>query len=320
MATSYIWNYSDPYEYMARVAKQDMPPLIITVAISGAGGKEVNPNFPEQPDEQAQQTYEAYQAGASIVHVHARDETGAEATADPARFREINKKIRKLCPDIIIANSTGIGPDVTLDEAIGVLDADPEMCSLNMGAFCVRAFQKKRKPPLTGRPKDIRREWIFPYTFSFHENAAKLCLERDIKPELEIYNASMLEAIQNLIRQDLVKKPYWSQMIMAPMQGGIATPKQVITMVESLAPGSMYSIIGVGPFQLPLTTLSILLGGHVRVGLEDNIYYKKGELAKNNAQLVERAARLAKELGREIATPTQTREMLGLSATPKKWD
>lgn len=320
MATSYIWNYSDPYEYMTKVARHEMPPLIITVAISGAGGKEVNPNFPEQPDEQAQQTYEAYKAGASIVHVHARDETGAESTADPARYREVNKKIRQLCPDIIIANSTGIGPDVSLDDALGVLDADAEMCSLNMGAFCVRLLQKARKPPLTGRPKDVLREWIFPYTFSFHEKAAKLCLERNIKPELEIYNPSMFEAVQNVIRGDLLKKPYWMQLIIAPMQGGIATPKQVITMIDYLPPGSMYSVIAVGPFQLPLTTLSILLGGHVRVGLEDNIYYKKGELAKSNAQLVERTVRIAKELGREIATPAQTREMLGLSATPKRWD
>lgn len=320
MAPSHIWNYSDPYEYMSKIAKHEMPPLIITVAISGAGGKEMNPNFPEQPDEQAQQTYEAYKAGASIVHVHARDETGAEATADPDRYREINKKIRDLCPDIVIANSTGIGPDVTLDDALGVLDADPEMCSLNMGAFCVRVLQKARKPPLTGRPTEVLREWIFPYTFSWHESAAKLCLERNIKPELEIYNPSMFEAIQNLIRKDLLKKPYWSQLIIAPMQGGIATPKQVITMIEYLAPGSMYSIIAVGAFQLPLTTLSILLGGHVRVGLEDNLYYRKGELAKSNAQLVERTVRIARDLGREIATPAQTREMLGLSATPKRWE
>jgi 3-keto-5-aminohexanoate cleavage enzyme len=320
MSASYVWNYSDPYEYMTRVAKHEWTPLIITVAISGAGGKEVNPNFPEQPDEQAQHTYEAYKAGASIVHVHARDTTGAEATADPTRYREINRKIRQLCPDIIIANSTGIGPDVTLDEALRALDADPEMCSLNMGSFCVRLFQRARKPPLTGRDKDVLREWIFPYTFSFHEKAARLCLEWNIKPELEIYNPSMFEAIQNLIRQDLLKKPYWSQLIIAPMQGGIATPKQAISMIESLPPGSMYSIIAVGPFQLPLTTLSILLGGHLRVGLEDNLYYKKGELAKSNAQLVERAVRIAKELGREIATPSQTRQMLGLPATPKNWD
>ena len=130
----------------------------------------------------------------------------------------------------------------------------------------------------------------------------------------------MFEAVQNLIRKDLLKKPYWSQLIIAPMQGGIATPKQAIATIENLAPGSMYSIIAVGPFQLPLTTLSTLLGGHVRVGLEDNLYYRKGELARSNAQLVERAVRVARELEREIATPAQTREMLGLSATPKRWD
>jgi len=318
---SYIWNYSDPYEYMSRVARSTMPPLIISVSITGGGaGKEMNPNIPETPEEQAQQTYEAYKAGASAVHIHARDESGANCVGDPARFREINKKIRKLCPDIIIGNTTGVGPNVTKEEALDVLEAEPEICSLNMGAYAIRQTQKARKPPLTGRPEDVLCEWIFPFTPSFHEAVAKKALEKNIKPELEVYNATMFDAVQNLIKQDLLKKPYWMQLVISPLASGITTPKNVITLIDFLPADSMFSLVAVGPFQLPLTTLSMILGGHVRVGLEDNIYYRKGELAKSNAQLVERAVRIAKELGREIATPSQAREIIGISQTPRQWD
>ena len=316
---SYIWNYSDPYEYMRRVAKSEMPPLIITVAITGIAGKENNQNVPETPDEQAQEAYRVYQAGAVSVHIHARDETGANCVGDPARCREINSKIRALCPDIIIGNSTAVRPHIAAEESLKVLEADPEICSFNMGAFCVRITFRKRPPPLKGRPNDEVQEWIWPFTFSFHERLARECLKRDVKPELEIYNPSMFEGVQNLIRQDLLKKPYWMQFIFSPIQSGFATPKHLITMIDCMPPDSMFSVIGIGWYQLPLTTMSILLGGHVRVGFEDNFYYQRGELAKSNAQFVERVVRIARELGREIATPAQAREMLGISKTPKHY-
>jgi 3-keto-5-aminohexanoate cleavage enzyme len=308
---SYYWNYSDPYEYMSRVAKSDMPPVIISVAITGGGGsKKQNPNLPVTPEEQAEQTYEAYKAGASAVHVHARDVDGKTPVYDPRRFREINSKIRQLCPDIIVGNSTGVVPEAGLSEALVILDAEPELCSLNMGSFAVRA----------GGGEKGYREWIFPFTSSFIEAVARKALERDIKPELEIYNAAMFNDMQNLIRQDLLKKPYWTQLVFAPHSSGICSPSSVLSLVQGLPQDTIFSLIGVGAFELPLTTLAIILGGHVRVGLEDNNYYKKGVLVENNAQLVRRTARLVRELGRGIATPQQAREMIGLSSTPRCWD
>lgn len=316
-----IWNYANAYEYMDKVKRNTMPPLIISVAVTGgAGGKELNPNVPESPDEQASQTYDAYNAGASVVHLHARDETGAECVGDPMRFREIHRKIRELCPDIIIGDSTGVGPEKSREECIGVLESDPEICSLNMGAFALRGVWKARKPPLTGREEDIHREFVFPFTPSFHEEVAGICLKKNIKPELEIYNVAMFEALQNLIRQDLLKKPYWIQLVLTPPAAGIVTPKNLINLIDSLPSETMFSVAAVGPFELPLTTIGMLLGGNVRVGLEDNIYYRKGELATSNAQLVERAVRMAREFGREIATPSQAREMLSISQTPRIWD
>lgn len=319
MTISAIWNFADPYEYIERVQRNAMPPLIITVAITGGGtGKELNPNTPETPEEQARSVYEAYQAGASSVHIHARDETGAETSTDPAKYRKVNRLVRELCPDIIIGNTTGLAPWMPREGAIKILEAEPEMASLNMGPFHIKQVQKKREAPLGGRPADIVRDAILAVTWGEIEQIAKVCLERNIKPEMEIYHAPMFWSVQNLINQDLIKKPYWMQLIFSTLFE-FPTPKAMTNMVDCLPPDSIFSVIGVGPHQLPLTTLSIIMGGHVRVGLEDNLYYQKGELAGSNAQLVERTVRIAKELGRKIATPSQAREMLGISQTPMTW-
>jgi len=315
----HIWNYSDPYEYMRRVVKRKRPPLIITVAVTGGSGKEDNPNVPELPEEQAQQTYEAYKAGATCVHIHAKDETGASGVADASRSREINRQIRELCPDIIIGNSTGAGLHVPRKQVLNVLDADPEICSINLGPLPVRRVLKRREPPLKGREEDQLVDLVFPITFGEQESIAKKALEKNIKTELEIHNGAMFYAAQNLIRQDLVKKPYWIQLIFSAFSHEMPSLPSFLAMVNSLPPESMYSVIGIGAFQLPMTTIAMVMGGHVRVGLEDNLYYRKGELAKNNAQLVERVVRIAKELDRDIATPAQAREMLGISQTPKQY-
>jgi 3-keto-5-aminohexanoate cleavage enzyme len=316
---SYIWNYSDPYEYIERIEKEEMPPLIITAAITGGGaGKERNPNLPETFEEQATSTYEAYNAGASSVHIHARDETGAETSTDPLRYREINRRVREKCPDIIIGNTTGVSPWDPREKAVEILDAQPEICSLNMGPFHIYMLQKKRKFPLRGRPKDIQRDDILLATWKDIERIAKIAMERDIKPELEIYNASMLWNVQRLIKDNLIKKPYWMELIFSSAFE-IPTPKALVNMVDCLPPDSIWSVIGVGAHQLPLTTMSIIMGGHVRVGFEDNLFYRRGELVKSNAQLVDRVVRIAKELGREIATPAQAREMLGISKTPRQY-
>lgn len=296
-----------------------MPPLIITVAVTGGGvGKEENPNLPETPEEQAQQTYEAYQAGASCVHIHARSELGDDCVADPSRFRDINRRIRKLCPDIIIGNTTGGGLYIPREDTINILDADPEICSLNMGPILAGGRLKRREPPLRGRTEDKVVDWVFAITLGEIESIAKKASEKGIKPELEIHNTSMFSAVRHLIRQDLIKKPYWIQLIFSSTHELPSLPCFVAT-VNCLPPGSMFSVIAIGAFQLPMTTMSILTGGHARVGFEDNIYYRKGELAKSNAQLVERVVRIAKELDREIATPAQAREMLGISPTPKQY-
>ena len=179
-------------------------------------------------------------------------------------------------------------------------------------------MQKKREPPLQGRPEDILRDDILMVTWKDVERIAKGALERKIKVELEIYNPSMFWNVQKLIKENLITKPYWMELILA---SGFEFPtvKGLTHMVDCVPAGSIWSVIGVGPHQLTLATVAIVMGGHVRVGFEDNLFYRRGELAVSNAQLVERIVRIAKELGREIATPAQAREMLGIPQTPRKY-
>ncbi len=318
------WNYHDVYEYLNMVRNQEMPPLIISVALTGGvHGREVNPNLPETPKDQAQQAYEAYQAGASIVHIHARDpEKGyASPSTNPEHYREVNRRIRKLCPDIIINNTTGGGLGLTTEERIRSLDADPEIASLNMGPLAWKALLKKREPPLSGRPNDVLMDSVWPPTFSWAETTlfAQRMLEKNIKPELEIYHQGQFQLVYNLIEKNLIRKPFLLQFVMGAPSGVLPTPNNLLSMLSHVPLGSVVSAIGIGSYQLPLTTIAIAMGLHIRVGLEDNIYYKKGVLVKSNAQLVERAVRIAKELIREVATPAQAREMLGLPKEPKQY-
>lgn len=277
-----------------------MDKLIITAALTGGfHGKEANPNLPITPDEVAQSAYECWQAGAAIVHLHARDKAG-KPTCDPQVYGEIVAKVKAKC-NAVTQVSTGAGPELSPDERIKAIEVDAEMASLNMGTM-VRTRWGENSFFLNTRPQI--------------EAYAKKMLERRIKPEMEVYGHSMMVDVENLINKDLIKPPYYVNFVLGMTHQGALTaePKHLLSLIEYLPEGAIFNVCAIGAGQLPLTTLSMLLGGHSRVGLEDNVYYSKGVLAKSNAQLVERTARLAKELGREIASPDEAREILKLAA------
>jgi len=316
------WDYGNPREYLRLYEKFEMPPLIITCAITGGWqGKEVNPNIPETPEEQAQSAFEAYEAGASIVHVHARNpKTGySEPVGGKDIYLDINKRIRELCPDIIINNTTGGGPNMPIEERLEAAYANPEMCSLNVGTLVQRGRYKARKPPLTGRDNDVFVESVFRNTYSDTERFAKEMLDRNIKPEMETFNDGNWYIIQNLIDKELLKPPYWVCLVLGMQSATQPTPWHLLNQTAFASPNTIFNIIGIGVHQVPLTTFAMIMGMHVRVGMEDNVYYARGVKAKSNAELVERAVRIAKELNRPIATPEQAREILGVSKTPSKY-
>jgi len=319
---SKLFDPSSQEEWCARVAAGTLPPVIITVAITGGvQGKEINPNHPETAEEQVQQVAECYKLGATQVHLHVRQPNNPVLTAtDPAEYRRVNGMIREACPEIIINNTTGGGIGAESEEArLASTEANPEVCSLDMGPIVSRFTLKKRKPPLFGRDEDFHLDTCAAVTYGETEKYARIMLEKGIKPELEVWTTGHYTLVRNLISQGLVKPPYMIQFVMGFGGGAYATPKEVIHLMECAPKPSVFSVLGVGLYQTAMVATGLVLGINVRTGMEDNVLYKKGELCKDNAQLVERVVRMARDLGREIATPRQAREMLGLSPTPSKY-
>jgi 3-keto-5-aminohexanoate cleavage enzyme len=277
----------------------NMRKVIITVATTGGvHRKDKNPSLPEQPEEIAESVCESFNEGAAIAHIHGRDKEGAPS-GDPEVYKEISKRIQGKC-DIVIQYSTGGGGNLDIEQRLCCLEANPEMASLNMGSLL------RTVGPYAGT--------YFVNTSEDIERYAKEMLKRDIKPEMEVYHHGMLREVNNLISKGLVKKPYYINFVLGmAYQGAVAaTSESLFSFKSLLPPDSIFNCCAVGPAQTTMVTLSILIGGNGRVGLEDNIYYAKGVLAESNAQLVGRIVRLAKDLGLEIASPDEAREILGL--------
>ena len=282
-----------------------MRKVIITAAVTGGvQTKAANPNLPEQPEEIARAAYECLNEGASIVHLHARDRQG-RPTGDPQVFAEIHDSIKAKCK-IILQDSTGGGPGLSFEERLACLDARPEMASLNMGSM-LRTIGNMAGTVWANPRHEL-------------EQYAREMLKRKIKAEMEIYHHGMLREVKNLLDKGLVEKPYYVNFVMGmAYQGAVeARADNLTSLVQLLPPGTIFNCCAIGQAQLPITTLSVLLGGHARVGMEDNIYYAKDRLADSNARLVARSARLIRELGFEVATPDEAREILGIKYSNDK--
>lgn len=315
----HLWRYADTYEYLERVGK--MPPVIICCACNGGiQGKEANDNLPETADEIADSVHGAYRVGASMVHVHARDPGNYTRPATRTEvWLEVNRKIRERCPDIIINNTTGGGPDMTMEERLQCLPARPEVASLNLTPDMSKFRIAARKPPLPFPREEILYDECLPFSYGLVNRFAAEMRKHGVKPEMETYHSGGPWVMRDLIQNGVVDPPYWIQTVMGYQTSSWPTPENVIHLLREFPENALWLCSGIGPHQLPMTTFAILMGGHVRVGLEDNVYYRRGEKAKSNAQLVERAVRLCHELNREVATPAQARQMLGLSATPSRY-
>jgi len=279
-------------------------PVIITCALTGGiHGKEANSNLPEQPDEIVEQGVAAWHAGAAVLHVHARNPDGSN-TMDQAIYSELHER---LCSetDAVVQLTTGGSPMLSVEERLNTVFLAPEMCSLNMGLL--NFF--------------IRGEQVF---FSNHrsdiEQFAREISARDVKPELEVYNSAMLEEVDHLLSLEILKPPYTINFVLhTPTQGGQrGTPQNLLDVVDRLRDLSVpqddlrVNVSSMGPTQLPITIIGLAMGLNVRVEMEDNVLYRRGEPVESNAQLVERTVRIAHELDREPATPDEARQRLGV--------
>ena len=282
-----------------------MEKLIVTAALTGAQqGKAATPNLPEQPEEIVQQALDCWRAGAAVVHLHARDKNG-RPTADVEVFRQIFEPLREKT-DLVICLSTGGARSLPLKQRVAMIPAfKPDLASFNIGSAMQGVYDFKNK------------KWLVDFTlaqsFADLEFIGRTMLENGTKPELEIYDYGMINNALLFRDMGVLKDPlHFSFVLGMPGQTTSATPKNLLHLVESIPARSTYQVIGIGRHQFPMVTMGIIMGGHIRVGLEDNIYIEKGELAQSNAQLVEKAIRIARELGREIATPQEAGKILSL--------
>lgn len=270
-------------------------PLVITAALVGAElTRENTPFLPLTPEEIAEEACTVYEAGAAMVHLHARAKDGSP-TQDVNAYREIIAAVRRRVPDIIIQVSTGGAVWMKAEERLQPLQLQPEMASLTTGTVNFG-------------------EDVFYNDTPMVRTFAKAMQARGIRPELEIFDSGMIASAMRLLKEGLISEPLHFNLVLGVPGGAAGTIKNLMHMVECLPANSTWTASGIGAAQLPLTTAAILLGGHVRVGLEDNIYYSRGVLAEGNGPLVARAARLAKELGRPLATPEEARRILHLTS------
>ncbi|MEJ9212878.1 3-keto-5-aminohexanoate cleavage protein [Bacillus smithii] len=269
-----------------------MEKLIITVAPTGSQTtRKHTPYVPLTPKEIADSVYEAWQAGASIAHIHVRDENGNN-TLSLDTYIEVVNRIKDKC-DIIINLTTAGGVAMNDEDRLRVCELGSEMATFDAGSMNFGSS-------------------VFLNSPNFLERLAIKMKEYQIKPEIEIFDVGMIANTMRIIKKGLIEPPFHFQFVLG-IQGGMpATPKNLLFLAESIPSGSTWSAIGASKEQLAINTMSILMGGHVRVGMEDSVYYRKGELAKTNAQFVERIVDLSRTLGRDIATPNEARKILGL--------
>ena len=297
--------------------------VIITCAVTGSiHTPTMSPHLPLTPDEVAAQAIGAAEAGAAILHLHARDPKDGRPTPDPAVFMQFLPRIKQAC-DAVVNITTGGGHNMTVDDRLAApLKASPEMCSLNMGSMNFGLY------PMLNRYKEFKHDWepkylemtrdfIFKNTFKDIERILKDLGEgHGTRFEFECYDVGHLYTLAHFLDRKLVKPPLFVQTIFGILGGIGADPENVVhmkTIADKLFGEQYYwSILAAGRSQLPLITMGAIMGGNVRVGLEDSLWIGKGQLAKNNAEQVKRIRAILENMSLEIATPKDAREMLAL--------
>ncbi len=299
---------------------------IITAAVTGSiHTPAMSPYLPLTPKQIADDAVRAYEAGAAVCHVHARLPDTGQPTPDLALFKEIISDINSRC-DMVVCVTTGGGLGMTAEQRlIPVSTFKPELASFNAGSINFALFHA------LDRFKDFKFEWepkylamtedfIFPNTFKSMREFARIFSENGTKPEFEIYDSGMVNNIAFLIEKGHVKKPVYLQFVMGVLGGITPSSENLLFLVDyakKLIGDFEFSVCVAGRAQFPICTQSLLIGGNVRVGLEDNLYLDRGKLAKSSAEQVAKIARIVNELGIDPATPDEARKILGLKGRDK---
>jgi len=272
-----------------------MTKLVVTAAVTGSRiSREQTPAIPITPEEIAQSCIECWEAGAAIVHIHVRDLETNRGTQDLGLFRRVVEPLREKTDLILCLTTSGIpGRNLPTEQRLIPLELRPELASLDAGTINLGGA-------------------IFANTPEFMDAAAAAMREKGVKPELEVFDSGMIVTCLRMRDEGKLDEPLHFQFVLGTPWGAPATPKSILHLHDLIPDDATWSVIGIGKDQLPMSMMALAMGGHIRVGLEDGIYYKRGELARSSAQFVERIVRIAGEYGREVATPVEARKILGL--------
>lgn len=301
-----------------------MEKLIVTCAITGGASPAGNPYLPKTPKEQVASAVEAFNAGATVIHIHGRNPDTGMPEHDARFLAEAIAPIKEKCPGIIINVTTGgsgrrcdgdylyqENPKESVKGRVSVIpelckfpETKPDLASFNSGSPVIDIYSASRR--------DWLLKFVMVHTFNDMAYIAKVMQECGVKPEFECYDVGMINNAATLRDLGYLNGSLYFQCVMGVMGCIPATPDNLLHMVRQIPQGCPWSVCAVGLSEFPMITMGLLLGGNVRVGFEDNVYLNPGVQAKSNAELVEKAVRIAGELGREIATPNDARRILGL--------
>jgi 3-keto-5-aminohexanoate cleavage enzyme len=272
--------------------------LILSVGLTGSSiTKAQTPAIPVTPDEIVASGIAAWQAGASVLHVHVRDPKTGLGTQDVGIFRQVVEPLRAETDAILCLTTSGIpGRNLPTEERIAPLDLQPEMASFDAGSINMQGG-------------------IFLNTPDFLDALAAKAIAGGVKLELECFDVGHVATCLRYLKRGRLKSPAHFQFVLGTPFGLPATARSLLHVTDLIPDDSTWSVIGIGRAQTGMAMLAMAMGGHVRVGLEDNIHYLHGRLAESNAQLVERVVRIAGELGREVASPAEARRLLGLAGS-----
>jgi len=305
-----------------------MKKVILTAAVTGAATfPSQSPHIPITPKEIADAAVGAWKAGAAIVHIHARDPKDGRPSADVELYRKIITEIKTRC-DAVICITTGAGAGMSIEQRTATISMfKPELGSLNMGSinFSMHPILERVKEWKFEWEKDAveaSRDYIFPNTFASLEKITTIMKENHTKPELEIYDTSHLYNASYLIQKGFLESPLHMQFVLGVLGGAQATVYDLVYLKNTadrlFGDQFTWSVIGTGwPDEFCLGAVALTMGGHIRVGLEDNLLIDRGTLANSNGQLVEKMRHICEELGSSVATPAEAREMIGLKGMKK---
>jgi len=267
----------------------------------------------------------SHEAGAAAAHIHVRDPRDGRPVSNPELFREVATKVKSKC-DIILTFTTGGGMGMSIEERIAIIPGlKPELATFNFGSINFSFF------PMLERYRNFKFEWEKKYielseefvptnNFKTLRTFARIFEENGTKPELEVYDVGMLNNISFFVGKGFIKKPVYVQFVLGTLGGLPATVDNVLFLyntAKSLMGDFIFSVCAAGRYQIPMCVQSVLLGGNVRVGLEDSLFIEKGVLAKSSAEQVAKIIKIARELGIEPASPNEAREILGLKGLDK---